>query len=642
LLLICCQILVSGASSAAPQDSAISFALEEPFDGEGLTIKLALQVGGYGAFDVVAADMDLDEDMDVFINWHLAGVELFENTGEGLVVLNGSAADVSGVGHLPGVPSLFARRGSTLDELGGESAEGIHVWHENPTVWSLLLVPPADGPATLLSIYCNEKFTQTDGLLEGESVSEDGKQLELKLEPGSPPRLLHLTNVFPSSNLRLDQADDGTATWPYHIGRDPSVLATPAVSLRKPDPHGIAWVQAIGSAEPELIILRGGNRGTLAPPDLPKSNRVFVYEGEQLHYRQLDPQLAPSGFGRARGLEWVDLDNDGINELCIGNMVSPNMVWFLDREQGDFRDRAKELHLNHWRGDVSAWIDLDNDGWQDQLLVSLSLLRVTRNLGPEGFQSVPAKSYGLSLGGTFNLRSKGFEKTCISVFDIDADGALDIWVSSLGAARFHRIFRRAGERFVDVTEALGLDKLKDTENTVRFDVDNDGYIDVLALGKDPILLWNRAGKHFEQIPLPDVVAELSRDEGMKSLIFAATSADMDSDGRIDLILVGQSRQIAYNRTKNNNRHLVVHLRQDTDEPIGALVRLHTDDGRSPVQRYGSANRSFVSQVLQPLHFGIAADTQVTKLEVLWPGETVWTACELPADKNEVRLVRESQ
>lgn len=645
LLLTCCRDVVPDvvpdAGPTAQRDSVVSFALEQPFQGNGLTIKLARHVGGYAAFDVVAADMDLDDDMDIFVNWHLSGVELFENTGAGLVVLNGPAADVSGIGDLPGVPSLFARRGATLEEIGGESAEGIHVWHEDATVWSLLLVPPPDGRATSLAIRCNETFREVDGLLEGEELHPDGDQISLRLEPGSAPRLLHLRNNYPSSNLRLDQPEAGETSWPYHVGRDASVFETPAVSLRKPDPHGIAWVQAMGSAEPELIILRGGNRGTLAPPDLPKSNRIFVYEGGRMRYRQLDPLLAPTDYGRARGLEWVDLDNDGTNELCIGSMISPNMIWFFDRQAGRFHDRATELHLSHWRGDVSAWIDLDNDGWQDQLRIELSLLQVMRNRGPDGFQPVPSHNYGLSLGEPFEMLTKGFEKTCISIFDIDADGSLDVWVSSLGAEQFHKVFRRAGKRFVDVTEALGLSGLKGTENTVRLDVDDDGYIDVLALGKNPILLWNRAGEHFEQIPLPDVVPGLPREESLLNRLFAATAADMDSDGRTDLILIGQARQVAYNRTQNDNRHLDVHLRQNTNEPIGALVRLHSDDGRSPVQRYGSANRSFMSQSLQPLHFGIPAGTQLTALEVLWPGDTAWTACELPVE-SDVRLVRDTE
>lgn len=638
-------VVLSGVSAqlAEGEPWPFSFVLDNAFHGDGLTIRPASRVGGYGAFDVAAADMDLDGDMDVFINWHLGGLELCENTGTRFEVLNTPEADVSGVGELPGVPSLFARRGATLGEVG-ELPPGIHVWHENALVWSLCLVPPAEGPTRTLAVRSNERFRKVEGLLDGESLHADRERLRLTLVPGGPVRLLHLASEFPSADLRLRQEETAIALWPYYVGRTPTRFDGPRVQLRKPDPHGIAWVQALGSAEPELIITRGGNRGTLKDPDPPKSNRVFVFKGDGMVYEQLDPQRAPLDHSRGRSVEWVDVNNDGVNELSIGNKDSPNALWFLDGQDdvsgsgAVFVDRAAQLDLDHQLGDASAWFDLDGDGLQDQLVLYRYLLRVSLNRGDAGFEMATGSSFGLDLGSPFEERSAGFDKTCISVFDFDGDGALDVWLSSLGTEGFHKVFRRAGASFVDVTEALGLSELTGTGSTVRLDVDNDGFIDVLALGETPLLLWNRGGLRFDQVPLPEVAPGVSGDGSREGLLFAATAADFDGDGHTDLVLVGQSRQIAQNRTANDNQHLIVHLRDDRVEPVGTLVRVHTEDGRAHVQRYGSASRSFVSQTLPPLHFGIAAETRVTKLEVLWPGDIVWTPCALPVTES-VQLTR---
>jgi|GEM_PF-1540609 len=625
----------AGSPPTAPD---IRFELTEPFTGDGLTIHAHPRVGGYGAFDVVAADMDLDGDMDVFINWHLGGIELCENRGDELVVLNDPANDVSGLTDQPGIPSLFATRGDAVDELAGPLPEGVHVWHENALVWSMCLVPPADGPSVPLTIRCNNDFTKVAGLLDGEAIMADKKGVTLTLQPGAEPRLLTLRNAYPCANLRLSQPKSGDSTWPYHVGRLPTRIDAPRLSLRKPDPHGVAWVQAVGSAEPELVITRGGNRGTLAPPDPPKSNRIFIHQEGALPYKQLPPMRAPRDYARGRAVQWVDVDNDGVNELSVGNKTSANALWAYGAEKATQRDRATELKLGARFGDVFAWLDVDDDGWQDQLLISGSLLRIARNRSGEVFETEGGAKVGLDLGEPFELRTTGFEKTCLSVFDVDADGDLDVWASSLGVDAFHRVFLREGDRFVDATERLGLADVQGTESTVRLDVDNDGFIDVVALGWEPLLLWNRGGEHFDPVPLHHVVPALPAEVERKTLIFAATSADMNQDGRIDLVLVGQPRHVAYNRTKNGNGRLTVHLRQGLDEPIGALVRLHTDDGRALVQRYGSANNSFVSQTLQPLHFGIPRGAEVTKLEVRWPGDTAWTACELPTGES-VQLTR---
>jgi hypothetical protein len=65
------------------------------------------------------------------------------------------------------------------------------------------------------------------------------------------------------------------------------------------------------------------------------------------------------------------------------------------------------------------------------------------------------------------------------------------------------------------------------------------------------------------------------------------------------------------------------------EPIGTLVRVTRDDGFVRVAPYGSERRSFVSQTLGPLRFGIAAGTRVAAVEVRWSGESEWKPADLP-------------
>jgi hypothetical protein len=609
-----------------------------PFVGEAIHRKPSTRVGEYSAFDVLATDMDLDGDVDVLINWHLGDIELFENNPPVLNIVNAPGADRSGLTLQPGVPTLRADWEQDLLQSAAGRGPGVHVWCEDRLNWSLYLVARQGGEPIPLELSCNEKI-KVEGLLEGESLAEDREHLSLLLRPAAPARLLRITHDHPSAGLRIEQEQGSAEPLPFWVGPQAIPFPGPTLELRKSDPHGVAWLQVFGSPEPDLVIARGANRGTLARPDSPKANRVFVYSGDSLLFTQMERQRTPRDFARGRGLEWVDVNNDGRHELSLSNRYSPNGLWVasgnLDEEGGRLDDRARLRSLSIWEGQASAWWDLDGDGWQDQIVIMRKQVSVLSNPGEGRFTVMPGQSMGIKLPTAYKLRRKGFAKTTLSVFDIDADGALDLWVSSIGDKKFHRVFLRRGEGFEDATTQLGLQKLLGTEGIVLVDVDDDGYVDVLALGREPLLLRNRGGRRFDPVSLIDLLPGLPSGIEPVDQIYAATAADMDGDGRSDLILVAQERYVAFNRSEHGNHSLQVYLTQTgaqgSFEPIGTLLRVTRDDGFKRVARYGSARRSFASQTLGPLRFGIAEGTNVIAVDVRWPGETGWTPVGLPVD-----------
>ena len=82
-------------------------------------------------FDVVTADMDLDGDADLLVNWHdLARLELFENDGGRFHLLNPAGDDRSGLFENPGLANLYAPPDEVLPRVGGAGRPGVWVWHE--------------------------------------------------------------------------------------------------------------------------------------------------------------------------------------------------------------------------------------------------------------------------------------------------------------------------------------------------------------------------------------------------------------------------------------------------------------------------------------------------------------------------------
>jgi hypothetical protein len=93
-----------------------------------------------------------------------------------------------------------------------------------------------------------------------------------------------------------------------------------------------------------------------------------------------------------------------------------------------------------------AFLDYDNDGWQDILLVARPHPILYRNLGNGRFEDVTAKM-GLS-------QLKGFWTGC-AVGDYNGDGYVDVLLT--GYQRLALLENMDGKRFKDVTVSAGLD-----------------------------------------------------------------------------------------------------------------------------------------------------------------------------------------
>jgi hypothetical protein len=221
-------------------------------------------------------------------------------------------------------------------------------------------------------------------------------------------------------------------------------------------------------------------------------------------------------------------------------------------------------------GSGCAFLDYDNDGWQDILLINS-----TNWPDHKGQKSYPAL-YHNNHDGTFTdvtkeagLAVEMYGLGC-AVADYDNDGYPDIYVTCLGG---NHLFHNLGNgKFADVTAKAGVGGSAFSTSAVWFDYDNDGKLDLFVCnyvdwsidkdlyctlngknksyctpesykGQSPTLYHNKGDGTFE-----DVTRQAGLyDPACKSLGVALL--DYDNDGKIDLFVSNDTQP---NKLYKNN------------------------------------------------------------------------------------------
>ena len=368
-----------------------------------------------------------------------------------------------------------------------------------------------------------------------------------------------------------------------------------------------------------------------------------------------------NGFLVGSGVAFFDKDADGDLDLYVVNYVKFNPAehrmhvhkgvpgypsplsyepekhtLFENNGDGTFLDvsSASGIHAVAGRGMGLVAFDYDSDGDVDVFVANDTQENfLFQNDGKGKFEEV-----ALFAGVAYDARGRPQGSMGVDLLDVDHDGLMDMFVTAF-SEEFAPLYRNLGNGlFEDITLKTGTASSTFphvTWGVVAEDFDNDGFDDLMiGCGDLDDSHMKRGGTNTASgFKIGNLLlrcngkggfTDLKKSWGSGATVAESTrglvAADLDSDGRVDVVAQNQSSKptILRNETESTHSYITCRFvgRQSNRDGIGAVVTVRQGDFRSV--NHVIAGHSYQSDSGGLLHFGLPSRTEAIELEIRWP------------------------
>lgn len=348
-----------------------------------------------------------------------------------------------------------------------------------------------------------------------------------------------------------------------------------------------------------------------------------------------------SNLGYGLGIAVADFNNDGWDDIYIGNDFHENDYYYINQKDGTFKEEGAK-HFGHYSrfsmGNDAA--DFNNDGQMDVVTVDM--------LPPD---ERTLKTYGSDEhADIYNYKIKGngyqdqFSRNCLQRNNGDgstfSDVALQAGVSATdwSWAPLFADFDNDGNKDLLITSGIvkrpvDLDyvrfasdlKSKGMDRTDKFD---DEAINAMPDGSSHPFLFKGDGK----ISFKDV----SNDWGtgkMKGYFNGAAYADLNNDGKVDLVInqLNGPAVILKNNSPQKN-FLSIGFKGDSMNTFGIGAKAYLFNKGEMQYQQLMLTRGFQSSCDTRLHFGVDTLHSVDSILIIWPDQKYELIKDVKADQ----------
>lgn len=309
----------------------------------------------------------------------------------------------------------------------------------------------------------------------------------------------------------------------------------------------------------DVFFVNGGPTPAYQPKK-PLKNALYHSEGNGHFVDVTSKSGVGSNPGYGMGVAVGDIDNDGYPDLYVSGFPSSSL--YHNDQHGSFTDITQEAGVENSKGwGVSAaWLDYDNDGYLDLLVINYLDFDYARNkycgepgtdrsmyCHPRYFDGVYPVLYRNEHNGKFTdvtkqagLQAASGKGLGVVAADFDNDGWVDIFISNDSVRNL--LFRNLHNgRFEDVTLPSGTGYSDDGMPEAGMGVDaadfnGDGWLDIYVTHLDfelNRLYLNQGGMRFSDSTMSSGLARTA----VLNSGFGTRFLDFDNDGWKDLVLV---------------------------------------------------------------------------------------------------------